>query len=283
MRRILDRLLWAVTGACALAASALFLGIVALILHRGLPAVDWGFVIGAEAGFGASGGVLFQTVGTGLLVLTALAVAAPLAVAAALLQTVYLTTPRAKRGFGLTLYVLNGVPSVLFGIFGLVVFVQGLGWGKSWFAGGLILGWMILPTLTVALVERIEALPRKYLTAAAGLGLSRSRVVHAVILPQCWGGLVSGALLGLARAAGETAPILFTAAVFSGATLPDGVRENPVLALPYHIFVLAQDSFDPAAGAELWGAAFVLLGLVLSMSLAALPARLRTGEEARHG
>ncbi len=70
---------------------------------------------------------------------------------------------------------------------------------------------------------------------------------------------MSGALLGLARAAGETAPILFTAAVFSGATLPTGVRESPVLALPYHIFVLAQDSFDPAVGAHLWGAALVLL------------------------
>ena len=89
-----------------------------------------------------------------------------------------------------------------------------------------------------------------------------------------------GSLLGLARAAGETAPILFTAAVFAGATLPTGIRESPVLALPYHIFVLAQDSFDPAAGSEMWATAFVLLALAFGLALLALPLRLR---EVRHG
>lgn len=282
-RRLLDRLLWTAAGAAALAACGLLVGIVAVILSRGLPALDLGFLGGAEAGFGTAGGVLWQTVGTGILVATALAVAAPLAVAAALVHSVYLLRPAARRRVALALYVLNGVPSVLFGIFGLVVFVQGLGWGKSWLTGGLILGLMILPTLTVALVERMEALPARYRVAAAGLGLDRSTIARAVVLPQSWGGLVSGSLLGLARAAGETAPILFTAAVFSGATLPSGVRESPILALPYHVFVLAQDSFDPAVGGHLWGAAFVLLALVLGLALVALPFRLHMAEEARHG
>jgi phosphate transport system permease protein len=180
------------------------------------------------------------------------------------------------------LYTANALPSILFGIAGMVVFSRFFGWGKSWLAGGLLLGLMILPTLSVALIERLRSLPRKYREAASALGLTRAQTVWSVLLPQCAGGLLSGALLGLARAAGETAPILFAAAVFSGAGFPSGLRDSPVAALPYHIFVLAQDSFDPSVESHLWGAACVLVGLVLGLSLLALPARLRAHEEARN-
>ncbi len=283
MRRALDRGFRVATAVCAAGALVTLATIAGAILWRGLPALDWGFLVEATGERLGTGGVRYQTLGTLLLVVTALAVSAPVAVGLALAQTVYLPRGTARRRLRLGLYALNGVPSILFGVFGLIVFVRLFGWGKSWLAGGLVLGVMIVPTLTVALVERIEALPRKYLAAAAGLGLTRGQVVRSVVLPQSRGGLISGALLGLARAAGETAPILFTAAVFAGATLPEGIRESPVLALPYHVFVLAQDSFDPAAGSQLWGAAFVLLGLVFAASLLALPARLASAEEARHG
>ena len=141
---------------------------------------------------------------------------------------------------------------------------------------------MILPTLTVALVERLAAVPRKYIEAATGLGLTREQIITAVWLPQSWSGLVTGSLLGLARAAGETAPILFVTAVFSGATLPTGIRDNPLLALPYHVFVLAQDTFNADARANLWGAALVLVALVACFNLAALPLRLKLHEESGH-
>src|SRR5688572_8672991 len=100
---------------------------------------------------------------------------------------------------------------------------------------------------------------------------------------QSWGGLITGSLLGLARAAGETAPIMFTATIFAGATFPHGIKENPVLSLPYHIFILAQDSFDPSVGTKLWGTALTLLGLTMLLSLLALPLRLKSHEEAHHG
>jgi phosphate transport system permease protein len=282
MRRIFDRLFRLVTGLCALGTLGLLGAIAFALLARGLPALGWhpgGSAVGALPG---SGGILYPLLGSLLLVATALIIATPLATALALLETVYLGG-RARRALRTGLYVANAVPSILFGIFGMLLFVLFLDWGKSWLAGGIVLAIMILPTLTVSLAERLEALPARYRQAAAGLGLTRSQIVWSVLLPQSWGGLVSGALLGLARAAGETAPIMFTAVVFAGVTLPDAVRDSPVLALPYQIFVLAQDSFDPAAEIQLWATASVLLALVFGLSLLTLPFRLRLSEEARHG
>lgn len=284
-RGIGEALFWGACTLAALAAAGALAVVVGATLVRGASSLSWGFLARASSAAGAEGGIVHQLAGTLILVASALAVALPLAVALALLATVYLPA-RSERAAGrlrLALYAWNAVPSILFGLLGLVLFVQGLGWGKSWLAGGVVLGAMIVPTVTVALAERIAAVPREALTAAAGLGLSRSAVVRAVILPRCVGGLVSGALLGLARAAGETAPILFCAAVFTGAGLPAGIRESPVLALPYHIFVLAQDSLAPGAEGRLWAAATVLLALVFALSLLALPARLRAHDEATHG
>ena len=283
MRRGLERCLTVVATLAAGVAVALLLGVVGAILAKGLPALSWDFLARESADAGAAGGVLYQIVGTLILMTTALAASVPLALAVALTQTVYLPTPRSRRLLRLGLYLWNGLPSIVMGIFGWIVFGRLLGLGKSWLGGGLILGLMILPTLTVAVAECMRAIPRRYLEAARGLGLTRSQTVRSVILPQSRSGLFSGALLGLARAAGETAPILFCAAVFSGVTLPSGVAESPILALPYHIFVLAQDSLDPGAGVRLWGAAFVLLALVFGLSLASLPARLGSPAEGRHG
>ncbi|HEV8582320.1 MAG TPA: ABC transporter permease subunit [Thermoanaerobaculia bacterium] len=282
MRRWLDRGFLLSVALCGAVACAILLGIAGAILWRGIDVLDWHFLTREALGAGASGGVLYEIAGTLILIVTALAVSAPLAMGVALVQVVYVNGVEARRRLLVALYMANAVPSVLFGVAGLMVFTRFLGWGKSWLAGGILLGLMILPTLSVAVIERMRSLPRKYLETAAGLGLSRSQIVWSVLVPQSAAGLISGALLGLARAAGETAPILFAAAVFSGAGLPSGIRDSPVVALPYHIFVLAQDSFDPAVESHLWGAAFVLLALVLGLSLAALPARLRLHEEAKN-
>jgi phosphate transport system permease protein len=281
-RSWLDRAFWLACALCAAGVGALLAGIAGAILWRGFPVLRPGFLTAVSSAAGASGGVRDEIVGTLILIATALLVSAPLATGVALVHSVYLRSLQARRRLLVALYTANALPSILFGIAGMVVFSRFFAWGKSWLAGGLLLGLMILPTLSVALIERLRSLPRKYREAAAALGLSRAQTVWSVLLPQCAGGLLSGALLGLARAAGETAPILFAAAVFSGAGFPTGLRDSPVAALPYHIFVLAQDSFDPAVESHLWGAACVLVGLVLGLSLLALPARLRAHEEAQN-
>lgn len=279
MRRWLDRLFSLCTGACIVFALGMIVFIVGSIAWRGGGAISWEFLTDQIRSVGAEGGIFYNILGTLILLATALVVSIPLATGLALVHGVYLKNNQAKERLWLFLSVLNGVPSILLGLFGLIVFVKFFGWGKSWLTGGILLGLMILPTVAVAFIERIKNLPRQYLEAAAGLGLSDSQRVWSVVIPQCAGGLVTGSLLGLARAAGETAPIMFTATIFAGATIPQGVKENPVLSLPYHIFILAQDSFDPAAGANLWGSALVLLTLVFLLSLSALPARLKMHEE----
>jgi phosphate transport system permease protein len=280
MRKTLDYALAIVTAFCALVAVALLVGLVTVIARRGGPAVTWSFLTEQIRLVGAEGGIFWNLVGTLILLASALAACAPLAVGLALVERVWLRREGARRALRTVLYTLNGVPSIVFGIFGFVLFVQWCGWGKSWLSGGLVLALMIVPTVTVSLVERLKAIPAKYVEAAAALGLSPAQIVWSVLLPQAWGGLVTGSLLGLARAAGEVAPIMFTATIFAGATLPKGIKESPVLSLPYHIFILAQDSFDPSVGSKLWGSALVLLALVFILALLALPSRLKLHEEA---
>lgn len=282
-RKVIHHLCRAITGLCALACCAVLVGIIGFIAMRGWSALSWEFFTQQIALVGAAGGIFYHVVGTLILLATALLVCTPLALAFSIVHSVYLRESPQRSKLTLLLYILNGVPSILFGIVGMVLFVQILGWGKSWLSGGILLGLMILPTVTITLIERIASLPGRYLEAAAGLGLRQSQIIRSVILPQSLSGLVTGLMLGLARAAGETAPIMFTATIFAGATIPNGVKESPVLSLPYHIFILAQDSFDPAVNAKLWGTALVLLLLVLGLSLIALPARLKIHEEANHG
>jgi len=282
MRKFKRHALQLVTGGCAVLACGVFVAIAVAITTRGLPAIHWRFFVEQIKLVGAAGGIFYNLIGTFILMGTALAVCAPLAVGLALTHGVYLRGHPLREKLTLLLYLLNGVPSILFGLFGFVVFVKLCGLGKSWLTGGLLVGILILPTVTVALVERIASLPSKYLEAAAGLGLTQAQIIWSVILPQSLGGFITGSLLGLARAAGELAPIMFTATIFAGATIPHGIRESPVLSLPYHIFVLAQDSFDPAVGSKLWGTALTLLGLTMLLSLLALPLRLKIHEEAHH-
>ena len=279
MRKARDLIFGTIAAVCAIAALAVLCGLVFVIARRGWPAMSVSFFTEQIRLVGASGGILWNLVGTVILLATAFLACTPFAIALALLERVWLRSHPARRWLRIALYTANGLPSIVFGIFGFIVFVQWCGWGKSWLAGGLVLAMSMLPTVTIVLIERIAAVPARYVEAAAGLGLRESQIVWAVLMRQSWGGLITGSLLGLARAAGETAPIMFTATIFAGATFPRAIAESPVLTLPYHIFILAQDSFDPAVGTKLWGAALVLLGLVFSLSLTALPSRLRIHEE----
>jgi phosphate transport system permease protein len=278
-RHAFDAAFTAIAAIAAAGAVTLFVAILAAVLYRGLGVLSWSFLSEDMREAGAAGGIVYQIAGTAILVLTATVTAVPLAAGAGIWQAMY-ARPSSQRTFGSVLHAVNGIPSIVFGLIGFAFFCQVLGLKKSWLAGGLLLALMILPTLVVAFVEKLRSIPRDTIDAAFGLGLTRGDVVRTVLLPQGVAGLVTGTLLGIARAAGETAPIMFTAAIFSGATMPDGVKDSPVLALPYHIFVLAQDSFDPAMRTGMWGTAAVLVLLVTCASALAIPLRLKIAQEA---
>jgi len=272
--------------ATALSAASVFTLIIAvayLIISRGNHAITWEFLTAESSEAGASGGIRWQILGTLILIVTSAIVAIPFATALALLHSFFLK-PRSlsRRTLGFTLQLFNAVPSIIFGILGLIIFTRLLDWGKSWLAGGILLGIMIIPTIAIMLAHRIAALPRAQIESATGLGLRRGQIIRSVIMPQSVAALLSGTLLGLARAAGETAPILFVATIFSGATMPAGIKDQPVLALPYHIFVLAQDSFQDSARANLWGSALVLVAIVTLLSALAIPLRHKLHNAADH-
>lgn len=242
------------------------------VIVKGAPAIGGDFLWGASRDFGSGGGIFYQVMGTWLLMTGAVVVSLPLALGTALLLSEYLKSRRLKKMFRNLIYSLNGVPTILFGLAGYVFFGEFLGTGVSWLTGSLILAVMIFPTLQVSIQEAIEALPEKYRETGLAMGLTPAAMIWSIVLPQSIFGMVTGILLGLARAAGETAAIMFTATAFSGILLP-GTWTDPVPTLQTHILVLVQEAVNPRALSNAWGAALVLLCLVFLLIGAALLVR----------
>lgn len=282
MTKALNKLIPLFCGACMVGTFLLLAGILSYILYRGIPAMSWNFLTSPTEQGGIAGGILYQIIGTLVLGIATTVIVSPLAYGYALIHSFFLRNGKRKRLMSLFIYSLNGFPSILFGLFGFFLFVKFLGWGKSWLAGGILLAFVSLPTVTVAIIERIKEIPRLHQEAAYAMGFTDEKVAWGVVIPQSLGGYFTGLFLGLSRAIGETAPILFTATVFAGATFPSGIAQSPVLSLPYHLFVLAQDSYNPKALTNGWGAALTLVGIVFTLSLLALPARMIVHQKVTH-
>lgn len=211
--------------------------------------------------------LLPQITGSLLLMGLACALAMPIAIAIALFYALY-ASHRQQRGLMMLLQLLQGIPPIVYGLCGLVVLVHLLHWGISLAAGGVILAVIILPLLSSNMIHALERIPIEQTEAAKSLGLSPIQVIRRVWLPLAWSGILTGVLLAMARALSETAPILFTATVFSGVTWIDSIW-SPVTSLQTHIFYLAQEGSDAHAVGIAWASASLLLGLILCFSLAA--------------
>ena len=244
------------------------------IFIKGIGAISLEFLFTPSKDFGKSGGVFYQILGSILMVIVAAILVIPIAIGTALFQYTF----NSRKGIGYfleqSLYALNAVPSITFGIFGLIFFVNILNTGISWFVGSIILAIMMLPITTLSTYQAMLATPKAYNENAAVLGLNKAQIIRHVTLPQSYYGIVTGTLIGLARAIGETAPIMFIATAFSGVSVPRSLVE-PVSTLPTHILELAQQSTDPQALQNAWGASLILVILVSLFGLLSLLARNR--------
>lgn len=244
--------------------------IVLHILWKGVPALSWEFLTSAPRKGGAEGGIFPAIVGTGLLVLGTLLLALPLGMACSIFLSEYAVSGRFTRVIRLSIITLAGIPSIVFGLFGLGLFVIFFGFGASILSGSLTLACMVLPVIIVASEEALRAVPGSLREGSLALGASKWQTISRNVLPYAVPGMVTGSILAIGRAAGETAPILFTAAAFFLPRLPDSVYDQ-VMALPYHLFILATQHPDAkAVEKEQYGTALVLLLLVLGVNLVAI-------------
>lgn len=260
---------WGMRGAAYL----VVLAVAYIVLHivwNGLPALNWTFVSTFPTDGGAAGGILPALVGTGLLVLGTIAAALPLGIACAIYLSEYAQQNLLTRAVRIAIVTLAGIPSIVFGLFGFGLFVVFLDFRTSVLSGSLTLACMVLPTIIVASEEALRAVPQALREASLALGATQWQAIRTNVLPYAVPGMVTGSILAIGRAAGETAPILFTAAAFFLPSLPRTVYDQ-IMALPYHLYILATQHPDAArVRPQQYGTALVLLLLVLGVNLFAI-------------
>jgi phosphate transport system permease protein len=263
-RRIVNKIMEGVGTAAALLAVAVLVVVTVSVAVRAAPALSWDFLTQPPNLFGGpGGGISSAIIGSALIVGMATALALPVGV----LIAIYLTefAPRAvAASIQLALDVLNGLPTIVVGIFVYGILV--IGHLQSAYAGAVALSIVMLPLVSRAAQETLLLVPSALREASLALGVSRWRTVVGVILPTTFGGIMTGAVLAVARAAGETAPLLFTCSIFSPDVSTDVTKALP--NIPVLIFTYSEQP-DPALHEQAWGAALVLMVFVLVASLGA--------------
>jgi phosphate transport system permease protein len=243
------------------------IGVVIYIIVQGAPAISWEFVTGFPRDGMREGGILPAIIGTFYLTLGTAVFSVPLGVAAAIYLSEYAPENKLTRLIRLAIINLAGIPSVVYGLFGLGLFVLFLKFGTSILSASLTLSIMTLPVIISATEEALRAVPQSFRTVSISLGGTRWQTIRRTVLPQALPGIITGVILGLERAAGETAPILFTGAAFFLPRLPNSPFDA-TMALPYHLFVISTQVPEMPVQIQ-YGTAMVLLFFVLGMNLLA--------------
>jgi phosphate transport system permease protein len=266
-RTLVQRLGFGLLGLIAFVVVAPILLVIGVIVARGISAINWQFLSTMPHGGMKQGGILPAIVGTLWLTLGTALVAVPIGVGGAVYLSEYARDTRLTRSIRLAIVNLAGIPSIVYGLFGLGMFVLFFRFGTSILAGSLTLAIMTLPVIISTAEEALRAVPQEFRTVSESLGGTRWQGIRNIVLPQALPGIITGVILGLLRAAGETAPILFTVAAFYLPRLPSSPLDQ-TMALPYHLYVISTQVPGMPLSVQ-YGTALVLLALVLSLNIVA--------------
>jgi phosphate transport system permease protein len=272
-RQVSQKIAFAVLTMLAVLVVVPIVLVVVYIVVQGLEAINLEFLTAFPRNGMKEGGILPAVIGTVLLTFGTAIASIPIAVGAAIYLAEYARDTWLTRSIRLAIINLAGIPSVVYGLFGLGLFVLFLGLGTSIVAGSLTLGLMTMPVVISTAEEALLTVPQRFRVVSRSLGATRWQTVREVVLPNALPGILTGVILGLERAAGETAPILFTVAAFYLPQLPRSPLDQ-TMALPYHLYVISTQVPGMPLQVQ-YGTALVLLVLVLGMNLAATIIRSR--------
>ena len=278
MRKIYDRLMTLVLCLFALLLVAVIGAVAVYLIRNGAEALSWEFLSEPPKDGMLAGGILTPLVGTMQLVLVSMGVALPVGIMTGLYFAEYAKDTWIVRLRRISIRSLAGVPSVIFGLFGLSLFVVFMQFGSCLLSAGLTLACLSLPLVVTVAEQAFLAVPQDYRDASYALGATKYQTIIKVVLPSAASTIITGAILAVGRVAGETAPIMFTGAAYFAPEIAKSVFSQ-VMALPYHIYVLATSATDPEAAAPIeYGAILVLIGLVMGTSAVGVIARARLAE-----
>lgn len=256
-QRVVGVLLWSMTVVTV----AVLVFIIAFVLKKGLPAVNWGFLVENPVDMGKEGGIFSTIIGTVVLTAGAILVATPLGVGTAIFLTEYTWEGPVTRIIRFGAECLAGIPSIIFGLFGFILFVTKLKFGWSILSGSLTLAFMILPTIIRTSEEAIKSVPPGFRTVSFSLGSTKWQTVTRVVLPSALPGIVTGIVLSVGRSIGETAAVIFTAG--SALRIPTSLFSSS-RTMSVHFYILAREGISMT---NAYGTAAVLIIAILGVNI----------------
>lgn len=259
-KQVEEKLAFTILGLAMLMVVVPAVLIIGFIIYKGIGTISWEFITAMPRKGMTEGGIFPAIIGTLSLVLGTLVFALPLGIGSAIYLTEYAKKGKIYKIVRLAILNLAGVPSVVYGLFGLGLFVLFMQFGQSIIAGSLTLACLILPVIITASEEALKSVPQSYREASLALGATKWQTVRNVVIPHAMPGILTGAILGIGRAAGETAPILLTVAAFYLPRLPKSIFDQ-AMALPYHLFIISTQVPNMPEQIK-YGTALVLLGIV---------------------
>ena len=243
--------------------------ILGFIIVKGIGVISWEFLTGMPRDGMTAGGILPAIVGTLCLTLGSIVIAFPLGILSGIYISEYTRDNWLVKLIRIMTNNLSGVPSIVFGLFGMALFVNTLGFGDSIIAGSFTLALLVLPIVIRTTEEALRRIDDSYRLGSLALGATKLQTIRRVLLPMAMPNIITGLILSVGRVSGETAPILFTAVAYFLPKLPSSIFDQ-VMALPYHLYVIATSGTDLEATRPMaYGTALVLIAIVLVINLAA--------------